>query len=140
MDDDSQNYYITPPTMFFPEDGIRISVIGTNEQWTEDLSDDLENTFPTVPMTFYHLDEATAEQWQWLYHMIDISDLIMVNVAQASNHELNIVFLKMNPKFWFYVEKDKVDKDTRILLNTIGANVFNDREQLHAMLRNYVNE
>lgn len=138
--EDTQNYYITPPTIFFPEDGIRITVVGTDEEWTESLSDDLENTFPTVPMTFYHLDNATATQWPWLYHMLDASDLIMVNVGKSTPFELHMVFLSMSPKIWFYVDKEQVDKDVRILLNTIGANVFNDNEQLHIMLRNYVGE
>ena len=138
--EESQNYYITPPSIFLPEDGIRITIVGTDEAWTENLSDDLEHTFPTVPMTFYHLDGATSDQWQWIYHMMDASDLIMVNVGKATCLELNMVFLKLNPKFWFYVDKEVVDKDTRILLNTISANVFNDSEQLHAMLRNYVGE
>lgn len=138
--EDAQNYYITPPSLFLPEEGIRITTIGTDEDWIESLSDDLEDTFPTVPMTFYHLDKTTVDQWQWLYHMIESSDLVMVNVGKATPLEMNVTFLKINPKFWFYIDKDHVDKDTRILLNTISANVFNDREQLHAMLRNYVGE
>lgn len=138
--DEEQNYYITPPTIFFPEDGIRITVFGSDEIWTEQLSDDLETTFPTVPMTFYHLDIANADNWQWLYQMAETSDLIMVNVSEASIIEMNIAFLKLNNKFWFYVDKENVDKDTRILLNTINANVFHDSEQLHAMLRQYVGE
>jgi hypothetical protein len=139
--DDTQNYYITPPTIFLPEDGIRITVIGTDEDWTEQLSDDLENTFPTVPMTFYHLDDRTSDNWQWLYYMVDSSDLIMVNVGQCTPVELNLAFLTANgSKVWFYVDKDLVDKDTRILLNSINANVFNNSEQLHAMLRNFVGE
>jgi hypothetical protein len=140
MDDDAQNYYITPPTLFLPQEGIRITIVGTDEIWIEDLSDDLENTFPTVPMTFYHLEQASQDSWQWLLHMMEISDLIMVNMAQASQMERNLVFLNYNNKFWFYVDKEKVDKDTKILLNTISANVFNNSEDLHTMLRNYVGE
>jgi hypothetical protein len=139
--DDTQNYYITPPTIFLPEEGLRITVIGTDEDWTEQLSDDLEDTFPTVPMTFYHLDERTNDQWQWLYHMVDSSDLIMVNVGRCTALELNLAFLTANGnKVWFFVDKEVVDKEVRILLNSINANVFNNREQLHLMLRNFVGE
>lgn len=138
--DDAQNYYITPPTIFFPEDGIRITVFGSDEIWTDQLSDDLENTFPTVPMTFYHLDIANADNWQWLFQMSETSDLIMVNVSEANTIEMYMAFLKLSNKFWFYVDKEQVDKDTRILLNTVNANVFHDSEQLHAMLRQYVGE
>lgn len=138
--DDAQNYYITPPTIFLPEDGIRITVLGTDELWAEQLSDDLETTFPTVPMTFYHLDAAGADNWQWLYQMAETSDLIMVNVGQTNLMEMYIAMLKLSNRTWFYVDKELVDKDTRILLNTVNANVFHDSEQLHAMLRNYVGE
>lgn len=140
MDDNSQNYYITPPTLFLPEEGIRITIVGTDEEWIESLSDDLEDTFPSVPMTFYHLEKASQDNWQWLLHMMEISELVMVNVAEASQMELNLVFLNFNNKYWFYVDKDKVDKDIKILLNTISANVFNNSEDLYAMLRNYVGE
>lgn len=138
--DDTQNYYITPPTIFLPEEGIRITVFGSDDIWTDELSDSLETTFPTVPMTFYHLDNATADNWQWLFQMSETSDLIMVNVSEANILEMHIAFLKLSNKVWFYVDKEVVDKDTRILLNTVNANVFHDSEQLHAMLRNYVGE
>lgn len=140
MDEESQNYYITPPTIFFPEEGIRITVLGTDEEWTEQLSDDLEQTFPNVPMTFYHLDYNSHDQWQWLYHMVDASDLIMVNVGRATRIEMYMSLVTHGPKVWYYVDRSLVDKDTKILLNTIGANVFNDSDQLHAMLRNFVGE
>lgn len=140
MDEEAQNYYITPPTIFFPEEGIKITVVGTDDEWTEQLSDDLEHTFPSVPMTFYHLDYATSEQWQWLYHMVETSDLVMVNVGRANRMEMYMSLLAHGPKVWYYVDKLLVDKDTRILLNNIGANVFNDSEQLHTMLRNIVGE
>jgi hypothetical protein len=139
--DDSQNYYITPPTIFLPEEGIRITIIGTDEIWAEQLSDDLEDTFPTVPITFYHLDENTADNWQWLYYMVDSSDLIMVNVGKCKPIEMNLALLsKTGNRVWFYVDKESVDKDTKILLNSINANVFNNSEELHAMLRNFVGE
>lgn len=139
--DETQNYYITPPTIFLPEEGLRITVIGTDENWTEVLSDDLEETFPTVPMTFYHLDNATADNWQWLYHMVDSSDLIMVNVGKSRPIEMNLAFLaNQGNRVWFYVDKEEVDKDLRMLLNSVNANVFNNSEQLHAMLRNFVGE
>lgn len=133
-----QNYYITPPTIFLPEEGIKITAVGTDDIWIDKLSDDIENTFPTVPITFYHLDSNTVDQWQWLYHMVETSDLIMINVSKATILEMNMIFLHMNPKMWFYVDKKEVDKNIRILLNIASANIFTNSEELHAMLRNYV--
>lgn len=139
--DDEQNYYITPPTLFLPESGLRITVIGTNEEWAEKLADNLENTFSAIPMTFYHLDDATADQWQWLYYMAESSDLIMVNVGECTPLEFNIGLLAhQGNRVWFYVDIEDVDKDIRILLNSINANVFNNDDQLYAMLRNFVGE
>ena len=90
-------------------------------------------------MTFYHLDNATADNWQWLFHMVDSSDLIMVNVGKSTSLEMNLAFLaNQGNRVWFYVDKDNVDNETRMLLNTINANVFNSYDQLHAMLRSFV--
>jgi hypothetical protein len=138
--EDTQNYYITPPTIFLPETGLRITVFGTDEDWAEQLSDELEDTFPSIPMTFYLLDDATSTNWQWLYMMSETSDLVMVNVGKASQVELILSCMDMGNKFWFYVDNEVVDKDLKILFNTINANVFNNSEQLHAMLRNFVGE
>jgi len=135
---EQQNYYITPPTLFLPEDGLRITLLGTDDDWAETLGDDLEDTFPNIPMTFYHLDEITAGQWQWLYHQIEHSNLVMVNVAKCTNIELMMSIMDTGNKNWFYVDPETVDKNIRMLLNTVNANVFNNSEQLHAMLRNFV--
>ena len=136
--DDSQNYYITPPTLFMPTDGLKITFLGVDDKWVEDLGESLEETFSTIPMTFYHLDETTQDNWQWSYHMAEMSDLIMVNVAQASPIELLLAFNSMGNKVWFYVDKLEVDNDIKMLLNTVNANVFNSEEQLHAMLRAFI--
>lgn len=140
MEQDTQNYYITPPTIFLPETGLRITVFGTDEEWAETLSDDLEDTFPTIPMTFYLLDEKTTDNWQWLLLMSEGSDLIMVNVGKASQIELIMACMDVGNKVWFYVDREVVDKDLKILLNTINANVFHNSDQLHAMLRDFVGE
>jgi hypothetical protein len=136
--DDSQNYYITPPTLFLPTEGIRITFLGVNDKWVEDLGESLEETFSTIPMTFYHLEEKSQDNWQWIFHMSEISDLVMVNVAEASPIELLTAFNLIGNKVWFYVDKLEVDDDIKILLNTIGANVFNSEDQLHAMLRSFI--
>lgn len=136
--DDSQNYYITPPTLFLPTEGLRITFLGVDDKWVEDLGESLEETFSTIPMTFYHLEEKSQDNWQWVFHMSEISDLVMVNVAQASPIELLTAFNLIGNKVWFYVDKEDVDTDIKILLNTINANVFNSEEQLHAMLRAFV--
>jgi hypothetical protein len=136
--DDSQNYYITPPTLFMPTEGLKISFLGVDDQWVEDLGESLEETFSTIPMTFYHLEEKNEDNWQWIYHMSTISDLIMVNVAQSSPIELLMAFTELGNKVWFYVDKQEVDNDIKMLLNTINANVFNSEDQLHAMLRAFI--
>jgi hypothetical protein len=135
---EQQNYYITPPTLFLPEDGLRITLLGTDEDWAETLGDDLEDTFPNIPMTLYHLDESTADNWQWLYHQLEHSNLVMINVACCTNIELMMAMMDTGNKNWFYVDPETVDKNVRMLLNTVNANVFNNSEQLHAMLRNFV--
>ena len=136
--DEIQNYYITPPTIFLPEDGLKIAFIGTDNEWVESLTDDLETTFASIPMTFYHLEPKTSDNWQWLYMMAEQADLLMVNTALASNLELIIATINLGNKTWFYVDPANVDKNLRILLNSINANTFNDSEQLHNMLKAFL--
>lgn len=136
--EDFQNYYITPPTLFMPTDGLKITFLGVDDKWVEELGESLEETFSAIPMTFYHLDESTQDNWQWTYHMAEMSDLIMVNVAQSSPIELLLAFHSIGNKVWFYVDKQEVDNDIKMLLNTVNANVFNSEEQLHSMLRAFI--
>ena len=139
MSEESQHYFITPPTMFLPPDGLRVTVIGTDDEWTDLLGDVLEGTMPNMPMTFYHLDKATADQWQWLYHMSESSNLIMVNVSKTTQLELTLAMsYSSENKIWFYVDPDQVDMNLIMLLNTMNANVFSSSDQLVSMLRAYI--
>ena len=133
--EENQNYYITPPTIFMPKDGMRIAFVGTDSEWVDSVTDDLEETFASLPMTFYHLDETTKDEWAWLYLMVDQADLVMVNVDKATTVELMTVMIELGNKTWFFVDKDSVDIDVQILLNTVNANVYNEPEQLNNMLR-----
>lgn len=136
--DSEQHYYITPPTIFLPEDGLKIAFIGTDSDWVEEVTDNLENTFPSIPMTFYHLESTSKSNWQWLYLMVEQSDLVMVNAAIATEIEMIMAVLNIGNKAWFYVEPELVDSDMKILLNTINANTFSSTEQLHNMLKAFL--
>lgn len=132
--DEAQNYYITPPTIFLPETGLKIAFLGTDNDWVESLTDDLEQTFH-IPMTFYHLETASKDNWQWLYLMIEQADLIMVNVGLCTQVEIIMAMMNLGNKTWFYIDQSVVDKNVKILLNNANANTFYDSEQLHNMLK-----
>ena len=139
MTEEIQHYYITPPTLFLPPAGLRVSLIGVDEDWIDTMSDELEDTLPSIPMTFYHLDEATADQWQWQFHMMEQSNLIVVNVARSLTIDLLLAFLHMGDnKIWFYVNPEEVDRNIMTLLNTINANVFVSSEEFHSMLTAFI--
>jgi hypothetical protein len=90
-------------------------------------------------MTFYHLDSKTSDQWQWQFHMMEQSNLIVVNVSQCETIDLLLSFLHMGDnKIWFYVDPDEVDKDIMTLLNTINANVFANTAEFHSMLTAFI--
>jgi len=137
--DDNQNFYITPPTIFMPPSGLRVTLLGTDDDWVDELTEELEETLPSIPMTFYHLDEKSVNQWQWLYMMTGHSDLLMINVAKATKNELLTAFLHVGNKTWFFVDADEVDTDLIVLLNSINANVFSDTDELGEMMRVFVN-
>lgn len=136
--EENQNYYITPPTIFMPKDGLRIAFVGTDSAWVDTVTDDLESTFTSIPMTFYHLDETSKEEWSWLYLMVDNADLVMINVSKSTTVELMTVMIELGNKTWFYVDPEEVDDNVQILLNTINANVFNSSEQLNNMLKAFL--
>lgn len=139
MTDETQHYYITPPTLFLPPSGLRVSLIGVDEDWIDNMSDELEDTLPSIPMTFYHLDTKTSDQWQWQYHMMEQSNLIVVNVARSLTIDLLLSFLHMGDnKIWFFVNPKEVDKNIIILLNTINANVFSSSDEFHSMLTAFI--
>ena len=128
--DDNQNFYITPPTIFMPPSGLRVALLGTDTEWVDALTEELEETLPSIPMTFYH---------QWLYMMAGHSDLLMINVAKATQNELLTAFLHIGNKTWFFVDVNEVDSDLIVLLNNINANVFSDADELGEMMRVFVN-
>jgi hypothetical protein len=136
--EENQNYYITPPTIFMPKDGLRIAFVGTDSTWVDTITDELESTFASIPMTFYHLDETSREEWSWLYLMVDNADLVMVNVSKSTSVELMTVMMELGNKTWFYVDSEEVDNNVQILLNTVNANVFNNSEQLNNMLKAFL--
>lgn len=139
MTDEIPHYYITPPTLFLPPTGLRVSLVGVDEEWIDNMSDELEDTLPSIPMTFYHLDTSTSDQWQWQFHMMEQSNLIVVNVAQCETIDMLLSFLHMGDnKIWFYVDPDEVDKNIMTLLNTINANVFSHPAEFHGMLTAFI--
>jgi hypothetical protein len=139
MTDEIPHYYITPPTLFLPPTGLRVSLVGVDEDWIDNMSDELEDTLPSIPMTFYHLDTKTSEQWQWQFHMMEQSNLIVVNVARCETVDLLLSFLHIGDnKIWFYVDPDEVDKNIMTLLNTINANVFANPAEFHSMLTAFI--
>ena len=140
-DDDTQHLFITPSTMFLPADGLRIAAIGADSEWIDKLGDDMEHAFPAIPMTFYHLDDTTREQWEWQYMMTSHCNLVMVNLANATVLDLITALRYIGEnKLWIYTDPEKVDKNIIALLNTIDANIFFSSEQMISMLRAYVGE
>lgn len=138
---DEQHYFITPPTMFLPPEGLRITVIGIDDIWTEQLGDNLENTIPNIPITFYHLDSTTANQWEWQHMMAEHSDLVMVNLEKCTQLDLITAMTHAGGnKLWIYANPETVDKSVVSLLNTINANLFFNESQLIDMLRAYLDE
>jgi hypothetical protein len=138
MDNKTEAYYVTPPTMHLPVEGIRVALIGSDQDWIERVTDSLEDTFPTITTTFYHLEEHTKGSWEWLLAMSELADLVIIDLGSATQQELLIAFLHLGNKTWFNVPEDFDNIPLLSLLNTISANVFGTSEQLHSMLRAYL--
>ena len=76
---------------------------------------------------------------QKVFHMMEQSNLIVVNVARSLTIDLLLSFLHMGDnKIWFYVDPNEVDKNIMILLNTVNANVFSSSDEFHSMLTAFI--
>jgi hypothetical protein len=138
MDKNQEAYYVTPPTLYLPPDGIRITLVGSDQEWIESITTGLENTFPTITVTFYHVEEQTKDQWEWVLAMADLADLLIVDIGSASQQELLISFLHQGNKCWYSVPEECDNIPLLSLLNTLNANMFQGAEQLNDLLRTFL--
>lgn len=138
MDKNQEAYYVTPPSLYLPPDGIRITLIGSNQEWIEEVTDGLESTFPTITVTFYHVEEKTKDQWEWTLAMAEMADLLIVDLGSATQQELLISFLHLGNKCWFSVPEDFENVALLSLLNTLNGNMFQGSEQLNNLLRAFL--
>lgn len=138
MDKNQEAYYVTPPSLYLPPDGIRITLVGSDQEWIEAITTGLENTFPTITVTFYHVEEQTKDQWEWVLAMADLADLLIVDIGSATQQELLISFLHQGNKCWYSVPEECDDIPLLSLLNTLNANMFQGAEQLNELLRTYL--
>jgi hypothetical protein len=136
--DNQEAYYVTPPSLYLPPDGIRITLIGSNQDWIETITNGLESTFPSITVTFYHVEEETKDQWEWTMAMSEMADLLIVDLQHATQQELLIAFLHLGNKCWFSVPTDFGNIPLMSLLNTLGGNMFQGSEQLNNLLRAYL--
>lgn len=140
MDKNQEAYYVTPPTLYLPPDGIRISLVGSDQEWVETITGGLENTFPTITVTFYHVEEHSKDQWEWVMSTADLADLLIVDLGSATQQELLISFLHQGNKCWYSVPEEFDNIALLSLLNTINANMFQGHEQLHNLLRVFLGD
>jgi hypothetical protein len=136
--DNQEAYYVTPPSLYLPPDGIRITLIGSNQDWIENITNGLESTFPSITVTFYHVEEETKDQWEWTLAMSEMADLLIVDLEHATQQELLIAFLHLGNKCWFSVPEEFTNIPLLSLLNSQGGNMFQGSEQLNNLLRAFL--
>jgi len=138
MDQNKEAYYVTPPSLYLPPDGIRITLIGSDQDWIEQVTEGLESTFPTITVTFYHVEEESKDEWEWTLAMSEMADLLIVDLGSSTQQELLIAFLHIGNKCWFSVPEEFENIPLLSLLNTLGGNMFQGNDQLHSLLRTYL--
>jgi hypothetical protein len=121
-----------------PPEGIRITLVGSDQEWIETITTGLENTFPTITVTFYHVEEQSKDQWEWVLAMADLADLLIVDIGSSSQQELLISFLNQGNKCWYSVPEEHDNIPLLSLLNTLNANMFQGPEQLNDLLRAFL--
>lgn len=132
---DNSAFYITPPTIFMPAKGMRISLLSSDDEWIRETTEALEKVFPSQ-ITFYHLEGTeTAETicWQMLY--LDYSDFIMVNADNLTMAQGMISSANMDrSNLWWNITDDS-DTAMMTLLTALGAHTYEDIEEFAEIIK-----
>lgn len=133
----SSAYYITPPSSFMPTDGVKITIIGHDEEGnTQHLMDLLEETFPGLGLTFYHIEkpEPTVDQFSWLFQQCLHSDFVVIDIENSTAIEIGLAtyFVKDKGTWWIAKEEDTL---ANTFLHAIKANTVVDAEDFVGMIK-----
>lgn len=133
----SSAYYITPPSSFMPTDGVKITLIGYDEEGSnKELMDLMEETFPALGMTFYHVErpEPSVDQFSWLFQQCLHSDFVVVDIENATAIEIGLAtyFVKDKGTWWVVSDEDAL---SNTFLHAIKANTVDSAESFVEMIK-----
>lgn len=138
---DKSAIYVTPPTIFLPNTGIKFHLISTDEEWIRETCEALEKGFRTTKLTFYHTEsEETAETicWQMLY--VPFSDFVLIDSSSLTMAQSIIGARHMEAGNVWWCADDNTDIALLTMLNTLGAKLYDDVEWLIETIKRNTND
>lgn len=120
-----------------PTDGVKFTLIGYEEDGaTKELMDLVEETFPGLPLTFYHIEhpEPTVDQFSWLFQQCLHSDFVVIDIANSTAIEIGLAtyFVKDKGTWWIADEDDTL---SNTFLHAIKANTVESPEDFVEMVK-----
>lgn len=123
--EDNSAFYITPPTIFMPKSGMRVSLLSTDEDWIHDTCEALEKSFSTQ-LTIYHIENNESVEtiaWQLLY--LGYSDLALVDSNALTLAQSMMALACKEPIVWWNVT-ESTDPAMRMLLTAADVHTYSD--------------
>lgn len=136
---DASSAYITPPTVYMPDTGLRFSLISTDEEWIKETGESLEKDFRSK-LTFYHIEKPETSDditWQLLY--LPYSDFVLVDTANmtlAQGMFCTANLEKLN--IWWNIT-DNTNNALQSLLLALDARFYDDIDVFIETVRAEVN-
>jgi len=116
------SYIVTPPTLFFPRDGLTFSLLSRNKSWVDDvislIEDGLQGTSATVYANF---SSNSDEHWIWVYQQMAVSDFILVDCATATDFDKTLAINEGTNSIVWWIDVDELEDNMAALLHTSGA-------------------
>jgi hypothetical protein len=118
-----------------PGGGIAICLIGSDNKWQDKALTIIEKVVQNQ-ITFYVNESGSKDPkaWVWYWHVVDNCDLIIVDTASCTEHEIRMALglCKLDNPVVFYV-KDGNDEFVA-LLKAIDVPCFADLDNLPIIL------
>ena len=133
--DVTSSYIVTSPTIFIPREGLSLTVLSRDEKLVDDISLFLEKALPGTTVVVYSDYESKGDDnWPWTFQQMMVSDFIVVDCSSATQFEMMIALSQGVANNVWWMNPDDLPDNLAALLNTSGAKMAEDIEELFAII------
>lgn len=129
------SYIVTPPTLFFPKDGMSFCVLSRDKTWVDDMIKFLEDALQGTTATIYtNYDSTTDEYWMWTYQQMGISDFVVVDCGSVTEFDKLLALNESDKNTVWWIDTDELEDNFAALLHTSGSKTASDIEEFFAIV------